>query len=328
MSLRRRDGIWFIDLKVAGAPRYRQSTRTRDRAIALAKHAEVERALRLGLDLATGKLRPEATLGDVFDRALREHWRGQKGVATVRQHIAAVHATVPASTPVADVPRRVPALVEALRPDARPATANRTLQTLRKALALAVEWGYLDRVPKLPRFAEPAGRKRVYTAEEEAAILAFFDAQDQALARLTRILFATGWRLAEALKRDRIVLHPGAVQVWDTKTSAAGRTIPCTPALRALLVDWLDGEGFTKDQVEWRWRRMRGALGLGDEAVIHAIRHTVCTRLLRGGMSTLKVMLWMGHRDVETTRGYSHLDSSDLTEGAALVQPAMPSTVP
>ena len=320
MALRKRGDIYWIDITVPGSPRHRESTHTSDKGIAQAKHAEVERALRLGHALGTGKRAP-AALGELFDRALRQHWRGTKGLGTVIQHRDAILRHIAPSTPVPAVAGAVPQLVEKLFAEGRqPATVNRTLQTLRKALHLAVDWGMLDRVPKLPRFAEPAGRKRIYSAEEERAILAFFDAYDPALARLTRILFATGWRLAEALRRDKIVLHPGAVQVWDTKTAGAGRTIPVSPATRALLDGWLGAaEDWNKDRVEYRWRKMREALGLGDEAVIHAIRHTVCTRLLRGGMSAPKVMLWMGHRDIQTTLTYTHLVTDDLAEGVSLV---------
>lgn len=327
MSLRKRNGIWHIDLSVEGAPRYRDSTHTRDLTIAKAKHAEVERALRLGHDLAAGR-RPSATLAELFDRALRMHWRGQRGIGTIHQHRDVLCDLLGPQTPVAAVPGRVPGLVERLHEGRAPGTVNRILQTLRKALALGVEYGYLAQAPKLPRFKEAAGRKRIYDDAEEAAIVRFFDAYEPDMGRLTRILFATGWRLSEALKRDKIVLHPGAVQVWDTKASGPGRTIPCSPATRALLVAWLDGPEWTKDQVEWRWRRMREALGLGEEAVIHAIRHTTCTRLLRGGMSVAKVMLWMGHRDPQTTMRYTHLVHGDLSEGVALVSPGVPATVP
>lgn len=319
--------MWWIDLYVAGQPRYRASTRTRDKTLALAKHAEIERALRLGLGLAAPGRTQGATLEDLFARALAQHWRGQAGVATVMIHRDTLLSILGARTRVVDVAGRVDKLVEALHVGRSAATVNRTIQTLRKALALAVEWGMIDKAPKLPRFAEAEGRIRVYTPDEEAAILRFFDAQDAPLGRLTRILFATGWRLAEALKRDRMVLGAGCATVWDTK-SGGGRTVPVSPATQALLVDWLAGEGCTKDAVEWRWRRMRAALALGDDAVIHAIRHTCITRLIRGGMVLPKVMLWAGHRDIQTTMRYTHLSAEDLVEGVALVGAGVPQPVP
>jgi integrase len=325
MTLKLRGGVYQIDITVSGSPRYRTSTGTRDKGIAQAQHAQVERALRLGLPLASGKDPEGVTLGALFDRAVRMHWRGSKGLQTVLQHRAAILSCIPATTPVAALSGRLDALVAALhaRPglhagNRAPATINRILQTLRKALGLAVEWGYLDRAPKLPRYREPSGRIRVYDAAEEAAILGFFDAQDPALARLTRILLATGFRLSEVLRRDQIVLGPGSVTVWDTKTGG-GRTVPVSPEVGRLCAEHVSGPPLNKDNVEWRWRRMREALGLGDDAVIHALRHTCCTRLIRGGMALPKVMLWMGHRDVHTTMRYTHMAVADLVEGVALV---------
>lgn len=43
----------------------------------------------------------------------------------------------------------------------------------------------------------------------------------------------------------------------------------------------------------------------------HILRHTFATRHMRDGRSVFKVADWLGHADVQTTKGYSHLDPTD-----------------
>jgi integrase len=261
------------------------------------------------------------TLGALFTRCLRDHWNGQKGEATVKTHIGALEAAFGPATPVEQLPQKLSEALAVIRVGRAPSTVNRTLQTLRKALALAVEWDYLDKAPRLPRYPEPKGRVRIYTPAEEAAIFAFFkDAGHAGMVELVRILFATGFRLSEVLRSSELVLTEyGRLRVYDTK-NGGDRQVPVSPAIAATVERWLLDDPPTKDQVEWRWRKMREAVFPGDtSAIIHAIRHTVCTRLLAGGMPPAKVMLWMGHADIQTTMRYCHVEADDLSSGVALV---------
>lgn len=58
----------------------------------------------------------------------------------------------------------------------------------------------------------------------------------------------------------------------------------------------------------------------------HVLRHTSAMSLLRGGVDTTVIALWLGHEDVRTTRIYLHADLS-LKE-RALARTAPPSTHP
>lgn len=326
MTLKKRNGVWQIDLTVPGMPRYRESTHTRDETIARVKHADAERMLALGHDVVHGR-KVQRTLAEAFDRANREHWRGHKSIDSVRAHQAIILRALPGTTALAHVAGKLDELLKALHVGREDATVNRILQTLRTTLNLCVEWDWLAKAPKLPRYKEPAGRIRVYTSEEMATIYEFFEPSRPDMGKLVRLLLATGLRLGEALDRPNLDVGNRSLTVWDTKTATQrvpGRTVPLSSETEDLALWWKAGvsELRTKDQVEWSWRVMRGACFPTDRTVIiHALRHTCCTRLIQGRMPIAKVMLWMGHRDIHTTLRYTHLTAADLTEGVALVTP-------
>lgn len=56
------------------------------------------------------------------------------------------------------------------------------------------------------------------------------------------------------------------------------------------------------------WVSMRATLGLQDDTqfVVHAQRHTCCTRLVSERLDLRTVMEWMGHASLEVTQRYSH----------------------
>ena len=61
--------------------------------------------------------------------------------------------------------------------------------------------------------------------------------------------------------------------------------------------------------------RIRGyALQAGMKASAHTFRHSCATHLLRGGASLRHVQQLLGHRDLNTTEIYTHLELGDLQQ--------------
>lgn len=58
----------------------------------------------------------------------------------------------------------------------------------------------------------------------------------------------------------------------------------------------------------------------------HTLRHTAAMSLLRAGVDTSVIALWLGHEDAETTQVYLHADMSIKEQALARVQP--PGTSP
>jgi len=58
----------------------------------------------------------------------------------------------------------------------------------------------------------------------------------------------------------------------------------------------------------------------------HTLRHTAAMSLLRGGVDTSVIALWLGHEDTETTQVYLHADMTIKEQALARIQP--PDTSP
>jgi site-specific recombinase XerD len=58
----------------------------------------------------------------------------------------------------------------------------------------------------------------------------------------------------------------------------------------------------------------------------HTLRHTAAMSLLRGGVDTSVIALWLGHENTETTQVYLHADMTIKEQALARVQ--QPDTSP
>ena len=54
--------------------------------------------------------------------------------------------------------------------------------------------------------------------------------------------------------------------------------------------------------------------------VIHSLRHTCASRLARAGVPIVVVKEWLGHKDIQTTLRYVHMDTSALMVGVAALE--------
>ena len=64
----------------------------------------------------------------------------------------------------------------------------------------------------------------------------------------------------------------------------------------------------------------------GKNVTPHTLRHTAAMSLLRAGVDTSVIALWLGHEDTETTQIYLHADMTIKEQALARVQP--PGTSP
>ena len=53
---------------------------------------------------------------------------------------------------------------------------------------------------------------------------------------------------------------------------------------------------------------------------LHDLRHSCATLLLRNGVPLSEIQKWLGHSNIVTTQRYSHLDYSDKTIPANMLE--------
>lgn len=215
----------------------------------------------------------------------------------------------------------------------RPVTANRALEVLGKAMALAEEWGWrpVGSNPCTGIKANPEHQRRRYMSQDELArlraALADWEAQSSPqelrwrFGQLVRLLLLTGARLREVMEArwawvdwDRRVIE---VPAHKGKTGAG--TIRLSERAMELLLALYDAQ---EPRSEWvvqgsvperplvGYRKLWLAL-LADAGIsnlrIHDLRHTFASYSLSGGQTLGTVGQLLGHRSAQTTTRYAHL---------------------
>ncbi len=202
-------------------------------------------------------------------------------------------------------------------------TTNRYLAALKTILRR------FDLSARMITMAAESNRIKTYTKKEERDILAHFDTADYTGARsgwvdmpdLVRILRDTGARLSEILQlheRD-IDLESGAIRLFDTKHGGS-RTIYMIGEAEEILKR-RQGNGIIFaigiHQAGNAWDQATKQLAIDDpDAVLHAWRHTSCTRMLESGENPVIVQKWHGHATITTTMRYVHYLDSHLQQAA------------
>ncbi|BCS53285.1 hypothetical protein GSbR_21890 [Geobacter sp. SVR] len=262
---------------------------------------------------------PVVTLNKAIEDVWSERWQKNRSGLQSYNQAYVVAEILDGSTPVHTIDtKKVREIQAELRKELECAesTVNRYMAAFRTVMLHASE-SYNFKAPKFTLSKEPEGRIRVYSLEEEAAILGWFT-QHKAydMADLTAVLLDTGFRLSEALgigKRNEegkliseMRLNLRTLSSWENKT-ALPRTIPMTSRVHSILSRRGDQPfHLTKGQAKDKWLPMRAALGLDEDSDRHACRHTCASRLLEAGRTLKEVQEWLGHTDIKTTQRYLH----------------------
>jgi integrase len=211
----------------------------------------------------------------------------------------------------------------AKRSSLSPSTVNCGLRTLRRALSLAVQWGKLDRMPKITLAKGERQRERVLTEKEVNAYLA---ACPQPWKDAATIMLGTGMRPGEvfALRWENILLNGsgGLLQITDGKSRAAKRMLPLVPAVFDALKARHKEQGSPTEGLLFPLDTRSGHLesdGLAKDQHAHALknsrvkpfepyclRHTSLTTLGVAGCDVFTLAKIAGHSSITTTQRYIH----------------------
>jgi integrase len=210
-----------------------------------------------------------------------------------------------------------------------PASVNRRMAALSKALRQAARDGKITRKPEFDRAkrSEPAFSPFTLSEEQEDKLREAIAAHPKYGAVLECLMAAqimTGCRISELLK-----LKPGDIErvndgeeMWhevvfrDTK-SGKDRRAPIEDAgLAERLLGWVEAGLPSYDVIRDKLRGAREAAGLPTTQPTHAYRHTTATRLTRNGQSLAVVQDYLGHASPKTTLRYISLDTRSKREAS------------
>jgi integrase len=315
MAVYKRGAIWYYDIQVAG------------RRIKRATGAADKRAAQVEAELAKRKAAAPPVDGlllhDAIMRCYKEEWKDKKsGLKMVNRILKVVD--ILGNIPIQRVDEEAIArMVEELeKRKLAPASINRYRAYLRRVLNLAnKKWRVLDRVPYIRNTEEVPQRFKVYTQEEEERILS---CSNHEFVDLATVLFDTGMRISETLRLEKteVDFDTNSITVWgDATKSGKSRGIPMTRRVRQLLQHrTLPFQFKDLDEVERVWERMRRESGGEPNWILHSMRHTFASRLVRRGVDLYTVGTLLGHSTVKVTERYAHLNPQKLAQAVSLLE--------
>lgn len=185
-----------------------------------------------------------------------------------------------------------------------PATINRSLGALRKALRMAWERNrtpvdYSSLIKALPEH----NQRTTYLTMAQVDSIA--QHASPAVRAAIWVALLTGCRRGEVCKiaADDIGAKTIRIQAGNTKTLRY-REVPIVPALRPWLAQLPLPIGF--EGVKSGFRRAREAAGMPD-VHFHDLRHSCATILLGLGVHLHIVREILGHTSIKTTERYAHV---------------------
>ncbi len=195
-------------------------------------------------------------------------------------------------------------LIQDMVPHYAPATINRSLGALKKALTLAWERGITpDNYGLLIKRMPEHNERQIYLDVEDVRRLT--DCASEAVAAAIWLALLTGCRRGELLKmrpedikENTITIHAGNTKTLHT------RTVPIIAPMR----HWLRyiPLPLTAEGLKSGFRRARVKAGL-PEIHFHDLRHSCASILLANGADMLTISRILGHTSIKTTERYTHL---------------------
>jgi integrase len=326
MSVKPRGKKWQAYVTTPEGDRYRKTFSTN--AEATLWEAQVRHALEKGLPVpkhSTPSQSCNMTIGEAMENANQMYWSGGKSEQQYAYLINTIRRVFGAKTSVEDITTNKidDWIVRLKQSGSKASTINKHLNVISRSLRLAHEQERLSKMPKIRRQAEPKGKLRYFTKEEEQLILLTLKSWNQSyLYDCAVVACDTGMRAGELLKFDTTLHRLGnrwGVYIPDRKNGEP-LLLPVTNRVYETLQRRKFDKHPSKDSTCRRvWARLRNQLHLED-TTWHTWRHTCASRLVQGGMDIYKVKEWMGHEDIKMTMRYAHLAPTNIVNGCDILE--------
>jgi len=284
------------------------------------------------------------TLEEVLTHTIRHRWArqrsGESAIGCARRVLELLGPEMPVHRVREDDVRRIVATLR-FQTECSPATVNRHLSALKSMLSAAKDLGAVKAVPAMPWLPEPRGRTRWLSKREQRELFLALNLHNTTVATLCTVLVETGLRVGEALalRWEDVQITGRAHLVVRFSKNGEQRWVPLTAdAVRALCVmgckpPYVDGvyhglrtgpfAHLSQSTINHTFRAAREELpwSRGDREIVpHCLRHTCASRLVRMGVSAAVIQAWLGHRDMESTMRYMHVDEDGLSAAARLLE--------
>ena len=198
------------------------------------------------------------------------------------------------------------------------------------------------RSPKVPRRLPRPLPVNAAVALTDVGIRAGEDREPWIFARdaaVLALLYGAGLRISEALGLRRADAPvPGVDQVTVLGKGGKERMVPVLPVVAEAVSAYLaacpfplppEGPLFVGARggplspriIQYAVARLRGALGLPDEATPHALRHSFATHLLARQGELRAIQELLGHASLSTTQLYTQVDAARLMSAYEAAHP-------
>jgi len=318
MSLRKRGGIWWIDVTAPNGERVRRSTGTANKALAQESHDRFKVEL---WRIAVLGEKPRRTWNEAVVRWLKEQSHkamAKEDVTKLRwlDQVLGGKELVAITRPLID--RITEAKVAQGHSNA---TVNRTLEVLRAILRKCVnEWEWLDRAPQVRMLKEPTRRIRFLAREEAQRLLA---ALPEHMADMAAFSLATGLRAANVTGLQWSLVDLTRRLAWVHADQAKARkAIPVPLNAEAVslvrkqlgrhLTHVFSYRGRPISQVSTKaWYAALQRAGIADFRW-HDLRHTWASWHVQNGTPLFALQELGGWESPEMVRRYAHLAADHL----------------
>ena len=318
MSLRRRYGSYWIDLRSPTGERIRRSTGTADKALAEEFHdrlkAELWRIAKLGE-------KPQRSWNEAVVRWLKE----QSHKATIendKMHFRWLDRHL-GGKPLSAITRNAIDRITAVKlaDGVSNATVNRVLEVLRAVLRKCVnEWEWLERAPRIRMLKEPTRRIRFLTQLEAQRLLAVLP---EHLADMAAFTLATGLRRANVTGLQWSQVDLERRTAWVHPDQAKARKAIAVPLNREAVIiirkqigrhatHVFSFKGKPMTQVSTKaWYAALKRAGI-ENFRWHDLRHTWASWHVQQGTPLYALQELGGWESAEMVRRYAHLASEHL----------------
>ena len=316
-TVTRRASGWVVNLNVHGERR-QLSAQTK---------AQAQQRLAEALKQPSSGSHGPFTLRHALRKAIDDEWDGSKpdhrtAVTMARQ----VLEFFGPDKPVVDITYKDAERLIAwgLARNNQPSTINNRLSRLRKLQEMALKYGGVTNVPRLPKNLKLSNiQLQTFEGDQIQRVACCLDKQGkQQEARLFVFLSEMGCRYSEAMRLtgSNVDVFHGTVTFFkpEQDNKNGNRLLKLTPLALEIIKQQLPA---LPSQKLWTLRydpfyksvvAALDELGIDMPRPIHTARHTCGSKLGRAGLNDYMIRDWLGHSSTQTTNRYVHLNAEAL----------------